>query len=223
MAGDKDYILPEPQKPIANKQLLVKAVPLALKGQAGLIIANQGLGLIKEKLLLVDSQRMADEQSVFQPGSNYGADGSNSFGPVFDAVVLNGLTYTDFQGNTISLGDFTLEIALIEAENAREIVTTPVTGRDGHVHEYMSDGDWDIKISGVLINPLANIPPETLVRALNQFCKAKKEIKVNSTVLSYLDIYSIIIVRPRFIQRRGERNAIDYELYCLSDTPFELK
>ena len=223
MAGDKDLIVPQPQKPIANKQLQVKAVPLALKGQAGLIIANQGLGLVKEKLLFVDNQRMADEQSVYQPGSNYGAERSNSFGPIFDEVVLNGLTYTDFQGNTIRLGDFTLDIALIEAEMPREIVTTPVTGRDGHVHEYMSDGDWDIKISGVLINPLANIPPETLVRALNQFCKAKKEIKVNSTVLSYLDIYSIIIVRPRFIQSRGERNAIDYELYCLSDTPFELK
>lgn len=218
-------VIPKTQAAIANKQLLVKVVPRELASQASIIIKRAGLDLIKEKLYIVDSDRMAEEQATYQSSDQnpYGFDKQNSFGMLFDVIVLKGLSYTDFNGQVINLGDFTLDIALVDARLPRNIVVTQITGKDGDVHEYMGDGDWNIKISGVLLNPLSNVPPETLVRALYQFCIAKKEIEVTSTILSWLNIFSIVITEPRFTQRKGERNAIDYELYCLSETPFELK
>lgn len=219
-----DIVIPKPQKPVTNKQLFLKTVPQQVSGQASMIIKAAGLNVVRDKLLIVDSSRMAEEQATNEPNGAYSFDKKNTFGlPIFDVIVLKSLSYTDFQGNTVNLGDFILDLVLVQAFMPREIVTTEVTGRDGHVHEYMSDGDWNIKLSGVLINPLMNTPPETLVRALAQFCRAKKEIEVTSTLLSYLDIFSIIIVEPHFNQRKAERNAIDFELNCLSDTPFELK
>ena len=183
------------------------------------------MSIVKPRLLIVDYDRMLEETSVEQVGSGpYSADKSGIFGmPVFDTIKLQGLTYTDFEDKEITLPDFTLDIAIIEATQTRNIIRTPITGANGTRKEYISDGDWDIKIVGNLVNKLANIPPADLVKSLNAFCKSQIEIGVESGLLSYLDISSIVIAEARFKQVQGFRNVIDYELMCYSETPFEIR
>lgn len=218
-----DIIIPDEQPAPKGKALLVP-VATQLKGQADLIAKNAGLALLKPKFFVLDTSRMAEETLVNDPQHPNGPDGFSVFGlPVFDTITFNALNYTDFNDKEVKLANFTLEIALFEIDLPRNIVKTRVAGRDGTVKEYMSDDDYQIKITGSLVNPLANIPPETLIRSLHQYCKAKTEIAVNSSVLSYLDIFSIVIERPKFIQRAGYRNVFDFVLDCVSDTPFEIK
>lgn len=206
------------------KNLVLGAVPRELHGQSQLIAKNAGLALIKPKFFIVDKTRMEEEVSVYDFQHPYGPDGTSIFGtPIFDALVLNQLTYTDFNGNEITLGDFTMEICLFEINLPRNIIRTRVTGRDKDVVEYMGNGNYEIKIWGSLVNKLANIPPADMIRALNQFSKAQSEIAVNSGVLSYFDIYSIVITNAKFKQVPGFRNCFDFELECIDDVPFEIK
>lgn len=214
---------PTPTKPNKGMPLLVP-VANELAGQATLIAKNAGLALIKPKFFIVDKERMAEETAVYDYQHPYGPDGKSIFGtPIFDALVLNELTYTDFEGNEVNLGSFTLEIVLFEITLPKNIIRTSVTGRDKDVVEYMGARNYEIKITGSLVNKLANIPPEQMIRALNQFAKAQSEIAVNSSILSYLDIFTIIITNAKFIQRAGYRNCFDFELECIDDVPFEIK
>lgn len=220
-----ELIAPKQQGPTSGGQVPLKPVPVNLLGQANQIIRSNAASIIKPKLLIVDYDRMLEETAVNNIGSGtYSADKAGVFGlPVFDVVKLQGLTYTDFEDKEITLPDFTLDIALIEVSQTRNIIRTPITGANGTRKEYISDGDYEIKIVGNLINKLANIPPADLIKSLNAFCKAQVEIAVESGILSYLDISSIVIAESRFKQVQGFRNVIDYELMCYSETPFEIK
>lgn len=205
-----------------NKLLVQKAIPLELANQAALILKTNHLGVITPKFMAVDYERMETETSVNDPADAniafYAAEKKSIFGtPVFDVVTFEGLSYTDFKGNTQTIPALTLDIALLEVTNTRNIVTTAVSGRNGTVKEYMSDGDYEINIKGNLINPLANLPPDELVRALHAFCKSQVSIAVTSSLLYYLDIDSIVITKFNFKMVQGSRNVIDYELQCLSD------
>lgn len=203
-----------------NKLLVQKPIPKELANQAALIIKSNHLGLITPKFMTVDYERMKLETDPNDLSSNsyYVADKKSIFGtPIFDVLELKGLTYTDFNGDEQTVEDLTLDIALLEVYNSRNIVTTAVSGRNGTVKEYMSDGDYEIKVTGNLINPLANCHPDELLKQLHDFCKAQVNIEVTSSLLYYLDISKIVIKDFRFKMVQGYRNVIDYELTCLSD------
>lgn len=221
-----DYIIPDDQVPKQLPKPIIKEIRAnEVKGQALQVLKGMGLPLLKQRFLTIDVSRAEEEDSANQPGVGiYNYDKKSIFGlPVFDTITLNGLTYEDFEGKTVTLSNFTLDIALVEVTNPRNIIRTPVSGRNGTIKEYMSDDDSVIKINGSLLSNRANIPPEALVRSLYGFCQSQKEIAVNSTVMSYLGIVTIVIAESRFIQRVGARDVIDYELTCYSETPFELK
>lgn len=219
-----DYQIPSDKKPENSGNLLVPITP-SLLNQAKLTLKGTGLSLLKQKFLTINASKVADQETANSPNAgNIGYDKKSVFGmPIWDTLTFKGLSYEDFQGQTVNLGDFTVDIALFEVYNPRHIIITPITGRNGDIKEYMSDGDYIIKINGSLINPTPNTPPEQLLRGLNAFCKAQVEIEVTNTFLSYLDIFYIVIMEPKFTQRRGERNIIDYELDCRSEVPFQLK
>jgi len=68
------------------------------------------------------------------------------------------------------------------------------------------------------------VPPETLIRHLRSFCEAPISLKVSSNILSYFDIYTIVInPNAKFTQREGARNIWDYEFSAESETSFEIK
>lgn len=208
--------------------LIQKAIPLQLANQAALIIKTNHLGLITPKFFTVDYDRMLTETSVNNTQDAnlafYAAEKKSVFGlPVFDIVTLEGLSYTNFEGTVVTVPKFEMDIAILEVSNSRNIQTTAVNGRNGTVKEYISDGDYQIKITGNLINPLANIPPDEMVRKLHEFCKAQKEIQVTSSLLYYLDITAMVITNYSFKMVPGYRNVIDFELTCLSDLDPDLR
>jgi hypothetical protein len=212
--------MPLDKKSEFRKLLVEKAIPREFANQAALIVKTNALGVIQPKFMSVDYRRMIEETSVnnVDGGSFYAADKKSIFGlPVFDVLTFQEVSYTDFEGNEQTATELTLDIALIEVSNDRNIVMTPISGRNGTVKEYMSDNDYTINIKGNLINNLANQHPEVLLKALHEFCKAQVQIKVTSSLLYYLDITALVIKKYDFRMVPGFRNVIDFELNCVSD------
>lgn len=197
------------------------ALPEELKGFAKQFAKSYGLGLIKPKLFLPRTERMALEQSFIDDDT----EATSWFGlPVFDTVMFEPLEYTDEDGNDVNLDvPLRLDVAVIEINQAKNIVKTPRAGKNGTIKEFMGLGDYNITIRGWLVSEIATDHPEQTTKEFYQFCKAPKEIKVSSVFLSYFDIYTIVIESFTVRQMEGTRNIFEYEITASDETPFEIQ
>lgn len=195
-----------------------KAQEVALN-QAKVILKGAGLNYVKAKFFVIDNVTAANEQvglDDYDKKSIYGT-------PIFDIVSFDAFSYVDENGNTVNCSKFDLDIALVDVNKPRNIITTKIAGRNGTIKEYMSDDDYQITIRGSFTNKLAYASPEDLIRAFDAITKAPQELKITSNFLAFFNIYSVVIMNSTCKQREGERNIIDYELSCISDTPFEIQ
>jgi Domain of unknown function (DUF6046) len=194
------------------------------QGQAKLIIKGFGLGLLKpafynidvfsDKALKEATERIEGDKNINQ--SMFGL-------PVFDTLEFDKLDYEDLDGNKPHIDPLTLGTVLIEISQSKNIVTTSIQGRNGTVKEYISDGDYQIMIKGVLVGFGNEVNPQDLKSQLIAFCKAPVEFAVASNLFEGFGIKSIVIKDYNFPQIEGQRNTVPFELTCLSDQPIELK
>jgi len=202
-------------------------IPLAkqFEGQSKLILKGAGLGLLKPKFFNVDYKKIAIEQGTYEQSDRYGYSKKGGlFGlPIWDVVTLISPSYTDNDGNNVTGNRLTLDIALLEISNERNIVKTPISGRNGTVKEYMSDGDYDIVIKGSLASNYANLPPIELLEGLQAIVSCPETLTIESNLLEYFRVFNLVIDKPIIRQREGTRNVVDYELICSSDSPFDLE
>lgn len=203
---------------------LIRPTGLQALGQAKLILKGAGLGFVKPKFLVYDFDKAAIEATAYDQIEQVGYDKKGGlFGlPIWDTVTLIAPAYTDDSGNGIGVGRFQLDIAIIEVSNDRNIVKTKIAGRNGTIKEYMSDGDFDVSIKGSLVNEYANIPPYNLIHNLDAISKCPETLSVESNLLNHLNIFNLVIEDYTLKQRQGARNIYDFELQCVSDTPFDL-
>lgn len=207
-----------------NSSLLLP-VPPNVEGQAKLILKGAGLGLLKPKFFNIDFQKVAVEQGTYIESSRYGYDKKGGlFGtPIWDTVTLQTPNFTDEKGQEQPSQKMTLDIALIEIRNIRNIVKTPVAGRNGTIKEYMSDGDSEVIIRGSLVSNYANLPPVAELEQLNFITSCPDTLVVYSNLLEYFRIFYLVVDEPKIKQRQGARNIIDFELICSSDIPIEIE
>jgi hypothetical protein len=205
-----------------NDNLLI---PLTkqFEGQAKLILKGAGLQFIKPKFFNVDFQRSEIEQETYQQIDRIGYDKKGGlFGlPIWDTISLISPNYTADDGTNVPSQRLTLDIAIIKAENDRNIVKTKIAGGPT-VKEYMSDGDYDITIRGSLISNYSNLPPSDLLNAFAFITTCPEAVGVESNFLEYMKVFSLVIEKPKIEQRQGARNIFDFELLCCSDTEIDL-
>lgn len=207
------------------KKSLLIPVAKELQGQAKMIAKSAGLSLLKPKFFNYDFDKAAIESAAYEPGGSVDHfDYTGMLGlPVFDSVLLESPSYKDNAGNSVKSVTLILDIALIDVISMRHIVTTDIVGRNGSVKEYISDGDADITIKGVLVSDVATVAPYNLIKDFNAIATCPETIKVESNFLSYFKISSLVVTKLTVKQKEGSRNIVEYELKCISDTPFELK
>lgn len=190
-------------------------------GQAKLIVKGFGLGLVKPKFY--NAKAISGEEFGAVVDGDLRSDLSNFGLPVFDVLEFDKLDYTDLNGKKYSLTSMTFGTVLIDVTMSKNIVTTAIQGRNGTVKEYISDGDFQINIKGVIVGYGQDVKPLDLKKQLIEFCKAPVEFGVASNFLSDFDIHSMVIKDYSFPQVEGQRNVVPFELTCLSDSPIELK
>lgn len=192
------------------------------KGQVILQSKNAANQFLKPRFFKIDEDKMAIEQGGV-------ADKKSWLGtPVYDILRIPAFSYTDNNGQNVDIGtEIDFDTVLIEVSQTRNIITTAVQGRNGTVKEYISDGDYQISVNGVISTKYNNVAPFesdiTYINSVFAMLKANVAIPVACNFLDMFQINSMVVLDYKLNQIEGARNTIGFSMNCLSDEPFEIK
>ena len=130
-------------------------------------------------------------------------------------------TYIDINGKTIDYDSVTLDLVTMTVSQQKNIVKTSIQGRNGTIKEYVSDGDYQIELKGI-VSDINNNYPEQLIQDMINICKIPSEIPITSEYLGLFSINSIVIESYKFPQQEGFRNQLEFTITMLSDTVIDL-
>ena len=167
--------------------------------------------------------------------------------PILDPFTFNGGSFfaTDNinkEGDPIPFPDdkgvsglgLVIPNMIIEVNQTKNIITTPIQGRDGTVKEFISRGDYLITLSGIItgkmdeengeIRDIGNVYPQDDVNKLITICEVPDSLDVTSDFLSMFlkEDSRVVITDYNIPQQIGVRNFQTFTINMLSDTPIEL-
>lgn len=144
---------------------------------------------------------------------------------VVDAVATSYFGTPIFETLAFNLESelFTFEDApLIDVTLPKHIVKSQVAGRNGTVKEYIAQGDYMVRVRGLLVNHDAEELPYDKIEVLHRIAKMDKAINVQSSFLNKLSIHNLVIAKVEYPSNERFTNVQPYVLECISDEPIEL-
>jgi hypothetical protein len=147
-----------------------------------------------------------------------------------DYMGVPTLTSLAFQYKNIRVQ---FEECIVTVNQEKNIVTTPIQGRDGTVKEYISDGDYTISVDAAVCSYIINqndptdyqtsqaYPISELEDVIAMF-KIKDALEVQSDFMMLFGIKNIVIKSYGMLQETHS-NRQSFNLQMLSDTPYEIK
>jgi len=162
----------------------------------------------------------ASNRPFQKPAQTFEQDNGKSYlgTPVYSYIEFPEGSYETLKGERIDFDGVRINEVLLEVSMTKNIVTTAIQGRNGTIKEYVNDGDYNITITGKLVNQ-QNAFPELALNALKEICKVPDTLVINSPFLQYFDITACVILDYRFIEVEGFRNVVDFSINILSDVP----
>lgn len=153
--------------------------------------------------------------------------------PVFMNIEFIPETYKDKEGRDISYGEllknnddssaFVINTVLVDVSQSKQIIKTNIQGVSGTVKEYISKGDYQIKIRGILVDESAERYPQEQVIQLREYLDAETTLGVAGRFLNDLfDITDIVVEGYSFPQAEAGQNYQLFEIDAVSDDPIEL-
>lgn len=154
--------------------------------------------------------------------------------PVFSNMEIPSGKYKTLDGKTIQFEGIRIDAVLFIVSQSKNIVTTAIQGQNGTVKEYVSDGDFSITVSGMIVGEsnesgkvftVADTPnnyPESDVRKLIEICKIPTSIEIVSEFLDFFEIRNVVIESFSFDQKQGDRRSQPFQIQMISDAPVEL-
>lgn len=135
-------------------------------------------------------------------------------------VVVKRFTYRVrqdgiFQDKTFGTYRFP-DTSLIDITMQKNIVTTVIQGRTGTVKELVSNGDYRVRIRGVLTGEGVNYPFEE-VGKLKLLADIPAAFPVSGWLFGTLGINSLVVESLSFPVVEGQVNAQSFVLDCISD------
>lgn len=152
--------------------------------------------------------------------------------PVYDSVTIGDLDdrnknkYFDLLGNEISFSPIRFDDVLLDVSLVKNIVSTPIQGRNNTIKQYISDGDFNIMITGRISgkwdgqswNMNGQYYPEFELKILADICKAGYSLPIESKFLNNIfSVDKIVISDYKMTQIEGGRYSQSFELNCMSD------
>ena len=142
---------------------------------------------------------------------------------VFYNFKIKPFNYETLAGERIEIKKgIVIDTVLFSVSQSKNIVTTPIQGRDGTVKEYISMGDYSISIEGKIVSRNNDYPADE-VNELIQILNSPVSIKIISEFLSFFGIHESVVENYDFPQMEGFRNTQEFSISLLSDTPVELQ
>lgn len=194
----QNFIIPQ------NEQQLSDASKLTIK--------TLGLGLVKT--VLYNIPREDKDIPFLTPSKMLGTS-------VFSNLRIAGRSYTDIEGKEGKFPDIVLETVLFNVSQQKNIVITPVQGRNTTVKEFISNGDYAITIKGLITGP-NGIFPRVAMADFISMQNAPISIDVSSWFLQLFGIYNIVILSCEFQEVEGMYSTQQFEIQAYSDQPIEL-
>lgn len=144
--------------------------------------------------------------------------------PVFCDMILTASTTfeTSFLPETTT-ETIQLLWVLVEVTQTKNIVKTQMLGKDGTVKEYISMGDYIVKIRGALVNTFRKDYPKNKVEKLVRIFKKNQALDVVSEYLMMFGIYNLVVDDFTMGQQEGKQNIQKFEATCSSDEPLKLR
>ena len=167
--------------------------------------------------------KINESEGNFNPGELWMADAPKS-----ESEQFFPFTFIDEKGQKYLL-PYEPMLSITSANNIVER-TVAKAGSDaqyeGTVKERWSRGDWEIKITGVLIGSIltgdvSQCFPKSDFEKLRDILQLRKNWKINCSPLELLGIHSIVIYDMNFPFTKGE-NVQAYEITAKSDFDFNL-
>ncbi len=116
-----------------------------------------------------------------------------------------------------------MEEVLLSVSQGKNIVETPLAGRDGEVFEYISKASHVITMRGRLVDPNIDVRPDDKIRQLMEWCEYPDRFEIKSTFLTnFFGIKFVIIKDYDFPQTEGFRNVQDFRIILKEDVGEEI-
>ncbi|HTF18157.1 MAG TPA: DUF6046 domain-containing protein [Chryseolinea sp.] len=180
------------------------------------------LNIIKDNVIDVVYTRVNKIQpSTYEPDQ---AIATSYLGtPIYSNLQLKNGQYQDpVTGQIIKYSGLRVDSALFEVSGDKNIVETEVQGRDGTIKELISNRDYRVQISGLLISNLINVAPVEEKNVLIRLTNAKTSLEVSS-FLNDFGIYNIVVNSYSISEVQGKRGLVQFSLSCVSDQPYDLE
>ena len=143
--------------------------------------------------------------------------------PGFSNIDFIEGSYKNLEGETIEYETLTVNTVLFSVNQSKNVVRTPIQGRNGTVKEYISDGDFDVSIRGLIVSPNANEYPKNDVLKLVEILKVQDNLEIASRFLNdRFGITNLVIMSYSLPENEGFQNMQAFEINAVSDEPIEL-
>ncbi len=153
-------------------------------------------------------------------------------------IALNGASYIGVPTLTslaFEYNNVRVELAecIITVNQEKNIVTTPMQGRDGTVKEYISDGDYTISVDAAVSSYTINQEtqsdyndsqayPLSQLEDVIDLLKIKDTVAVHSDFLTLFKITDVVVKSYAMVQETHS-NRQGFNIQMLSDSAYEIK
>lgn len=161
------------------------------------------------------------------PGNTADQDFENSIGlgqlgnPIFDDITFPAGNYITLEGVLVEYQALSLQTVRFTVNQAKNIVRTPISGRNGFVKEYNNTGDFIIRCQTNLSNLTPTFPREQL-ESFVQIAAVPQQIPIVSKILNvFFDIDNVILSEFSVDPGNGSGN-VTVNFVLESDEIFDL-
>jgi hypothetical protein len=130
----------------------------------------------------------------------------------FDDVVFQGKKYK---------GPLLLD-PICQLTESTNIVSTSIQGRPGTVKEYISEGDWNLSLQGLIVSSNIDMPPTFETAEFKNYFNLPIAKPVSNRLLNSLGIFYLVKTDIQFPAINHMMGVQPYSLELISDTPIEL-
>ena len=182
----------------------------------------------KQAGLTIASQVVVAGMSQIFAGKPFDVNGNGDSDFTFNGSDYNGVPTLTSLAFEYKKKRIELVECIVTINQEKNIVTTPMQGRDGTIKEYISDGDYAITIDAAVCSydesdwEKSKAYPKEKLQELITFLKVKDGLEVQSDFLTLFNIHSAVIKSYGMVQETHS-NRQSFQIQMLSDTPYEIK
>lgn len=205
--------MPGPTFPKVDSKSNSVRIEAARKGLQGFILDATGLQRLKPPSI----QELVTENVDERIGTSYLGT------PIFSNIEFPPAIFTDLDGVETIFEGIVIDTVLMNVNQTKIIPKTQIAGKPGTVKEFISDGDFDISITGALItettllNSFKNRYPREQIKTLFDLLKAQESVKVRAEFLQQFEINSVVVEKYAFPQTKGNRDKQLFTIKMVSD------